>query len=110
MSNQELLLEKFYSYRKGHKTIMEQVWAHADRLDEAVLGSIHKASLFMGPDDIAFLQQFPRRYWIQALDQRYNNTKDGFQSLFNYLKDLQVKRDSVYKADFDKHLEDERPA
>jgi hypothetical protein len=108
MSNQELLLEKFYSYRKGHKTIMEQVWAHVDRLDEAVLGSIHKASLFMGPDDIAFLQQFPRRYWIQALDQRYNNTKDGFQSLFNYLKDLQVKRDSVYKADFDKHLEDER--
>lgn len=108
MSNQELLLEKFYRYRKNTQCILEQVYAYADKLDEAVLGSIHKASLFMGPDDIAFLQQFPRRFWIQALDQRYNNTQDGFQSLFNYLKDLQEKRNEIYKDLFEKHLEDER--
>ena len=108
MSSQELLLEKFYRYRKPSKNIFEQLLVVGGRLDEAVLGSIYKASSFLGPDDINFLQQFPRRYWKQALDKRYNNTSEGFQSLFNYLKDLQAKRDEVYKAQFDKHLEDER--
>ena len=44
------------------KCVLEQVILHAHRLNEAVLGSHYKASLFFGPDDVKFLQQFPRKH------------------------------------------------
>ena len=94
MSTQQKLYEAYLRSRvSATKCVLEQVILHAHRLDEAVLGSHYKASLFFGPDDIKFLQQFPRKYWINALDQRYNSEKTGFNSLYNYLSDIQKLRD-----------------
>jgi hypothetical protein len=89
------------------KCMLEQVILHAHRLDEAVLGSHYKASLFFGPDDVKFLQQFPRKHWIDALNQRYNSEVPGFNSLYNYLSSLQEKRDPAFKERFDDYHQQE---
>lgn len=89
------------------KCVLEQVILHAHRLNEAVLGSHYKASLFFGPDDVKFLQQFPRKHWIDALNQRYNSEVPGFNSLYNYLSDLQEKRDPSYQSKFDDYHQKE---
>lgn len=87
--------------------VLEQVILHAHRLDEAVLGSHYKASLFFGPDDVKFLQQFPRKFWIDALNQRYNSEVPGFNSLYNYLSSLQEKRDPAFQKNFDDYHQQE---
>lgn len=108
MENNTNLYEAYLRSRiSTSECLLEQVILHAHRLDEAVLGSHYKASLFFGPDDVKFLQQFPRKYWIDALNQRYNSEVPGFNSLYNYLSSLQEKRDPAFKERFSDYHQQE---
>ena len=108
MSNNKKLYETFLRHKvKSSRCVLEQVVSWADRLDEATVGSLYKGSVFFGPDDIKFLQQFPRRHWVQALKQRYNSDEPNFNSLFNYLVNLQKERDKVVKEKFPEYYQRE---
>lgn len=108
MTTENKLFETYIKFKpKPSRCILEQIVLWADRLDEASIGSLYKASVFFGPDDIKFLQQFPRRWWVSALYQRYNNHQSGFKSLYNYLLDLHKMREEIVKREFPKIYEQE---
>lgn len=70
-------------------------------INEAVLNSIYKGTIFMSDDDIKFLDQFPVKYWKSALFQRYD------KYLWEYLLKLQDARNDEYKKEYQNELRDE---
>ena len=108
MTTENKLFETYIKFKpKPSRCILEQVVLWADRLDEASIGSLYKASVFLGPDDMKFLQQFPRRWWVSALYQRYNSHEPGFKSLWNYVSELHKMREPVVQREFPKIYEQE---
>lgn len=63
-------------------------------LPEAIEHGVGKSPVLLGDKDIDFLEQFPRKYWSQAMKKRYD-------LFFNYLLNLQKLRDAVYKKNYD---------
>lgn len=82
MSNQLKLFEILESRKKHGATF--------GLINEAIENVVPKFPTLMGKSNSLFLQeQFPEKYWPQALHQRY-------QKLFNYLSLLSLLRKLVY--------------
>ena len=79
---------------------MYEIYAQfATRIDlglysEAIEHGIGKTPILLGDKDIEFLEQFPRKYWSQAMKKRYD-------MFFNYLLNLQKLRTAVYQKNYD---------
>lgn len=79
---------------------MYEIYAQfATRIDlglysEAIEHGIGKTPILLGDKDIEFLEQFPRKYWSQAMKKRYD-------MFFKYLLNLQKLRTVVYQKNYD---------
>jgi hypothetical protein len=102
MSADNKLLSIYNKFnRTKDRPLNEVLLESLDLLTEAQINNIYKGLIYLDRNDANFLNQFPPRYWAQALYQRYHNY------LWDYLSKLQDERDKVYLPKYKEELEDE---
>ncbi len=87
--------------RTKNRPLNEVLLENVDLLTEAQINNIYKGLIYLDRNDAKFLEQFPPRYWAQALYQRYH------VYFWDYLNKLQDERDKVYLPKYKEELDDE---